>query len=98
MQNHITIKYCTQCQWMLRATWIAQEILSTFEEDISTISLEPGKGGVFEIQVNEILIWSLKKERKFPQPKDFKNVLEISYLLINLYLIQTVIHDYRSTR
>ena len=72
MQNHITIKYCTQCQWMLRATWIAQEILSTFEEDISTISLDPGKGGVFEIQVNEILIWSLKKERKFPQPKDFK--------------------------
>ena len=25
----IIITYCTQCQWLLRAAWLAQELLST---------------------------------------------------------------------
>jgi len=28
----ITITYCRQCQWLLRAAWMAQELLSTFAE------------------------------------------------------------------
>jgi selenoprotein W-related protein len=30
----ITITYCRQCQWLLRAAWMAQELLSTFAEDL----------------------------------------------------------------
>ncbi|MGL5495811.1 MAG: Rdx family protein, partial [Aeromonas sobria] len=26
----IEIRYCTLCRWMLRAAWLAQELLSTF--------------------------------------------------------------------
>lgn len=26
----VTISYCARCNWMLRATWMAQEVLSTF--------------------------------------------------------------------
>ncbi len=26
----VTIHYCTQCNWLLRAGWMAQELLSTF--------------------------------------------------------------------
>ncbi len=33
---------------MLRATWYAQELLSTFAEEIGEIALRPGTGGVFE--------------------------------------------------
>ena len=29
----IVITYCTQCQWLLRAAWLAQELLSTFAEE-----------------------------------------------------------------
>ena len=45
----IVITYCTQCQWLLRAAWLAQELLSTFAEDLGRVVLEPGTGGVFRI-------------------------------------------------
>lgn len=31
----ITITYCSQCNWMLRASWMAQELLHTFSTDIA---------------------------------------------------------------
>ena len=31
----IEIEYCTQCRWLLRAAWMAQELLTTFEKDVS---------------------------------------------------------------
>ena len=43
----ITISYCTQCKWLLRAAWMAQELLSTFETDIAEVTLRPGLGGLF---------------------------------------------------
>ena len=40
----VVITYCTQCQWLLRAAWLAQELLSSFSDDLSRVSLEPGYG------------------------------------------------------
>lgn len=40
----IVITYCTQCQWLLRAAWLAQELLSTFADDLGKVCLEPGTG------------------------------------------------------
>lgn len=34
----IDIYYCRQCNWMLRSTWLSQELLHTFSEEIETIS------------------------------------------------------------
>jgi selenoprotein W-related protein len=47
----IEIEYCTQCRWLLRAAWMAQELLVTFEENISGVTLVPGTGGTFEIRI-----------------------------------------------
>ena len=30
----IEIEYCTKCKWLNRASWVSQELLSTFNEDI----------------------------------------------------------------
>lgn len=46
----ITILYCTQCNWLLRAAWMAQELLQTFGQDIGEVALIPGTGGHFEIR------------------------------------------------
>ena len=45
----IRITYCTQCQWLLRAGWMAQELLSTFGTELGEVTLVPGTGGVFTI-------------------------------------------------
>ena len=34
----IIIRYCTQCNWLLRAGWMAQEILQTFASDVGEVS------------------------------------------------------------
>jgi len=57
----IVITYCTQCQWLLRAAWLAQELLSTFADDLGRVCLEPGTGGVFRITCDGREIWELKQ-------------------------------------
>ncbi|KAL4904578.1 Rdx family-domain-containing protein [Aspergillus multicolor] len=47
----ITVQYCTQCKWMLRAAYFAQELLSTFGTDIGEIALVPRTGGIFTVTI-----------------------------------------------
>ncbi|MBO9483353.1 MULTISPECIES: SelT/SelW/SelH family protein [Gammaproteobacteria] len=68
----IEIEYCSQCQWLLRSAWLAQELLSTFSTDIGEVRLKPGTGGIFIIKLNGEEIWERKKNGGFPQPKEIK--------------------------
>jgi selenoprotein W-related protein len=65
----IVITYCTQCQWLLRAAWLAQELLSTFETDLGEVALTPGTGGMFEITYDGTTIWERKADGGFPDAK-----------------------------
>jgi selenoprotein W-related protein len=71
----IEIEYCTQCRWLLRAAWIAQELLTTFDSDIQSLSLVPGTGGIFEVRLNGALIFSRKAEGRFPESKELKQLI-----------------------
>lgn len=68
----VSILYCTQCNWLLRAAWMAQELLSTFSDSLGEVALIPGTGGNFEIRVNGDLIWERKRDGGFPGPKELK--------------------------
>lgn len=68
----VTILYCTQCNWLLRAGWMAQELLQTFTDSLGEVALIPGTGGNFEIRVDDQLIWERKRDGGFPGPKELK--------------------------
>lgn len=68
----IDIYYCRQCNWMLRSTWLMQELLHTFSEEIESVSLHPDTGGRFEIHCNGELVWERKREGGFPEAKALK--------------------------
>ncbi|MEE9140220.1 MAG: SelT/SelW/SelH family protein [Alphaproteobacteria bacterium] len=68
----VEIVYCTQCRWLLRAAWLAQELLTTFEEELGAVTLVPGTGGVFEVGVDGETVWSRKDEGRFPEIKELK--------------------------
>ena len=70
--TRIEIEYCTQCRWLLRAAWMAQELLATFEQEIGEVALRPGIGGVFEVRVQGDTVWSRKGEGRFPDIKELK--------------------------
>jgi selenoprotein W-related protein len=68
----IEIEYCTQCRWLLRAAWMAQELLTTFEQEIGGVTLIPGTGGIFEVRGAGAVLWSRKGEGRFPDTKELK--------------------------
>jgi len=72
MKPRVEIRYCTQCRWLLRAAWTAQELLTTFEDEIGEVALVPGTGGVFEVRVGDELVWSRGAEGRFPELKELK--------------------------
>jgi selenoprotein W-related protein len=68
----VVITYCSQCQWLLRAAWLAQELLSSFSDDLARVSLAPATGGVFHITCNGVQIWERKADGGFPEAKVLK--------------------------
>ncbi|MCW2809990.1 MAG: hypothetical protein JWP61_448, partial [Friedmanniella sp.] len=71
----VTITYCTQCRWLLRASWLAQELLTSFTTDIGELALRPGVGGVFQVHVDDELIWDRKTEGGFPDLAPLKRAV-----------------------
>ena len=71
----VEIVYCTQCRWLLRAAWMAQELLTTFAEELGEVALAPGTGGVFQIRVNDELIWDRAEQAGFPDIKELKQLV-----------------------
>jgi selenoprotein W-related protein len=65
VSNRIEIEYCTQCRWLLRAAWIAQELLTTFQGELQEVALRPGQGGIFAVRLNDEPLWD-RAERGFP--------------------------------
>ena len=74
-QPRVEIEYCTQCRWLLRAAWMAQELLTTFEEELGEVALIPGIGGVFEVRVKGETVWSRKEQGRFPEAKEVKQLV-----------------------
>ena len=68
----VSITYCRQCNWLLRAAWMAQELLSTFGEELGEVALVPGTGGVFAIECDGQTIWERKRDGGFPDAKGLK--------------------------
>jgi selenoprotein W-related protein len=71
----IRISYCTQCNWLLRAAWMAQELLSIFATEVSEVALQPGTGGIFEVHVDAVRIWSRAEQGRFPDIKELKQLV-----------------------
>lgn len=71
----LEIEYCTQCRWLLRAAWMAQELLTTFETELGEVALVPGTGGTFEVRLDGETICSRKARGAFPDLADLKRLV-----------------------
>lgn len=68
----VAITYCTQCNWLLRSAWMAQELLSTFRDDLGEVALIPASGGAFRIEIDASLLWERVRDGGFPDVKALK--------------------------
>ena len=72
----VEIEYCTRCRWLLRAAWMAQELLGTFEQELGGVTLVPNaEGGVFEIRIGGERIFSRGDAGRFPDAAELKRLV-----------------------
>lgn len=67
MVKEIEIQYCTSWNYLPKAASLADEILSTFKQDISRLVLVPSDGGRFEVSFDGDLVFSKLAEKRFPE-------------------------------
>src|SRR5215207_7940815 len=71
----LEITYCTQCRWLLRAGWMAQELLTTFPADLGEVALVPGVGGVFTVRLDDDVLWDRGEQGGFPELSRLKQLV-----------------------
>jgi selenoprotein W-related protein len=54
---------------------MAQELLTTFEGEIGELTLVPGSGGVFEVRIDDDVVWSRREQGRFPEIKELKQLV-----------------------
>ena len=76
MKPTIIIEYCPKCNWLLRAAYMAQEFLTTFENELKAVALQPSEtSGDFHISVDGKKIFDRKEYGGFPEIKELKQML-----------------------
>ncbi len=76
MKPVITIEYCPKCHWLLRAAYMAQELLTTFENELKGITLQPSEvSGDFHISLDGKEIFNRKIYGGFPEIKELKQLV-----------------------
>lgn len=69
----VEIEYCPKCGWLLRSAYLAQELLTTFVDDLHSVSLMPSVvAGRFQIRVDGHIIIDRKRDGQFPEIKELK--------------------------
>ncbi|KAL9182333.1 hypothetical protein ACHAXT_012985 [Thalassiosira profunda] len=87
----VTIEYCSGCRWMLRATWLASELLTTFANEsklasVTLVSQGPPlcDGGFFGVSASSssgggsgerVMLWDRKVKGRFPEAKEVKQLV-----------------------
>jgi selenoprotein W-related protein len=68
----VEIRYCVRCRFLPRATWLAQELLTTFAEELGQVALVPGEVGAFQVFVGERRVWCRREDGGFPELAELK--------------------------
>ena len=75
LKPRVEIEYCSQCRFILRASWMAQELLTTFADELGEVALIPGAGGIFEVRLNGERLWNKKQAGRYSEPKEIKQLI-----------------------
>lgn len=76
IKPRLSIEYCPKCNWLMRSAWMAQELLTTFEEDLGEVALIPSEiAGRFTIMVEDEILFDRKREGRFPEIKELKQLV-----------------------
>jgi len=71
----VAIRYCTKCRFMLRAAYLAQELLTSFEHELGEVALVPASGGIFEVTLDGETLATNRETKSMPEASEVKRLL-----------------------
>jgi selenoprotein W-related protein len=72
----LAIEYCPRCRWLPRATWLAQELLATFETELGAVTLVPSaESGAFEVRLGDETIFSRRAAGRHVDATELKRLV-----------------------
>lgn len=74
--NKIRIEYCTSWGYVGRAVALTRKLLNEHKNDIDELSIIPSSGGVFEVSLNDELLFSKKELDRFPEKDEAENLIK----------------------
>ena len=60
---------------MLRAAYLAQELLTSFEHELGEVALVPASGGIFEVTLDGETLASNRETKSMPEASEVKRLL-----------------------
>lgn len=73
---NVTITYCGVCGYTDRALRLVGKILEVHEDDLAGLTLVPDEGGVFDVEVDGTVVFSMHRKGRFPTYEDLSRYLE----------------------
>jgi selenoprotein W-related protein len=72
----VEIHYCPRCRWLMRAAWMAQELLMTFTDELGEVALIPSpEAGLFRVNLDGEQIFDRREHGGFPEVKELKQLI-----------------------
>ena len=66
----VLIRYCLPCRYQAKAIQDADAILKEFGEELTALRLVPGDHGVYDVELDGDLVFSLDRAERFPETSD----------------------------
>lgn len=76
---NVSIHYCVPCDYSDYALNEAKTIIKNFQQNINQLTLITGSKGVFEIKVNNDLLFSKKELNRYPENGEIAALINEKY-------------------
>lgn len=71
----VYIEYCTSWGYLGRAVALAENVLNKHKNNVGEVIIQPSSGGVFEVKVDDNLLFSKKELNRFPEDGEAENLV-----------------------
>lgn len=79
MIKNISIEYCTSWGYLSKAVGLTKNLLENHTNNIENLTLIPSSGGIFEVKVNDTLVFSKKELNRFPNENEIEDIIKEKY-------------------
>jgi len=73
---NLSIEYCVPCDYSSQALLAATSIIKNFQHSIDRLVLIPGTKGIFDVKINDELVFSKQQIKRFPNEGELINIIE----------------------